>query len=570
MRSIRSAVTGFYASSIVGLPPCTLYSGRHTRNLLRFFFGPHELESATGVQQGDLSGPAIFALTLDSITRDIKCELNTWYLDDGLIGGTVESVVAGLAALKPALLDLGLDINTRKCAITFSDSCRDTVQATRQIREVLPGAHITSPDSLTHLGAPMTEEALANALRGKTRDLSLMCERLQELEPHASLFLLSKCLGIPKLLYLLRTSNTKDLAAAELTAFDDVMRESLTQILNTEFSSESWTQACLPIGMGGLRIRMLVDIALPSHLASIHSTLPLVSRILPQGHVAGYKESIRASLDSWGQHYPDAEIPECKELQREWGKVISLQRKEELLRDGDQFSRARILAAAAPRSGAWLQAVPSTSAGLLLDRESLRTAVSYRVGSDICIPHPCRCGGVVDRRGLHPLSCKFSAGRIPRHSAINDVVKRALSGCGIPTLLEPVGINRGDGRRPDGITLFPFHRGRCLVWDATVSDTFAPSHVLDCAVTAGAAAVAAGEHKRRKYRELAGTYQFEPLAFETSGVCGPSTTKVIAEIGRRLARERGEPRESSWLWQRLSIAIIRGNAACVLNPPRPP
>ena len=176
----------------------------------------------------------------------------------------------------------------------------------------------------------------------------------------------------------------------------------------------------------------------------------------------------------------------------------------------------------------------------------------------------------MDRRGLHPLSCKFSAGRIPRHSAINDVVKRALSGCGIPTLLEPVGINRGDGRRPDGITLFPFHRGRCLVWDATVSDTFAPSHVLDCAVTAGAAAVAAGEHKRRKYRELAGTYQFEPLAFETSGVCGPSTTKVIAEIGRRLARERGEPRESSWLWQRLSIANVRGNAACDLNPPRTP
>ena len=29
----------------------------------------------------------------------------------------------------------------------------------------------------------------------------------------------------------------------------------------------------------------------------------------------------------------------------------------------------------------------------------------------------------MNSRGLHGLSCKYSAGRFPRHSAINDVVK---------------------------------------------------------------------------------------------------------------------------------------------------
>ena len=33
------------------------------------FFGPHELLSSSGIQQGDPAGPAIFALTLDEVTR---------------------------------------------------------------------------------------------------------------------------------------------------------------------------------------------------------------------------------------------------------------------------------------------------------------------------------------------------------------------------------------------------------------------------------------------------------------------------------------------------------------------
>ena len=41
---------------------------------------------------------------------------------------------------------------------------------------------------------------------------------------------------------------------------------------------------------------------------------------------------------------------------------------------------------------------------------------------DVCIPHSCRCGGRMDSRGLHGLSCKYSAGRFPNHSAMNDVI----------------------------------------------------------------------------------------------------------------------------------------------------
>ena len=73
--------------------------------------------------------------------------------------------------------------------------------------------------------------------------------------------------------------------------------------------------------------------------------------------------------------------------------------------------------------------------------KSFRVAIALRVGADVCIPHSCRCG--VDS-GLHGLSCRYSAGRFPRHSAMNDVVKRALQKAGLPSVLEPPGLDRGD------------------------------------------------------------------------------------------------------------------------------
>ena len=88
---------------------------------------------------------------------------------------------------------------------------------------------------------------------------------------------------------------------------------------------------------------------------------------------------------------------------------------------------------------------PSTAIGTLLDNESFRIAISQRLGLSVCAPHKCRCGAIVERYGQHPLSCRFSAGRLPRNSALNDIIKRALSSAGFNAVLEPVGFDRGDG-----------------------------------------------------------------------------------------------------------------------------
>ena len=42
---------------------------------------------------------------------------------------------------------------------------------------------------------------------------------------------------------------------------------------------------------------------------------------------------------------------------------------------------------------------------------------------------------------------------------------------GFPSQLEPVGLDRGDGKRPYGITLFPFRSGKYPIWDVTCTCT---------------------------------------------------------------------------------------------------
>ncbi len=68
-----------------------------------------------------------------------------------------------------------------------------------------------------------------------------------------------------------------------------------------------------------------------------------------------------------------------------------------------------------------------------------------------------------------------------------------------------------------------------------------------------------------KYAELEASHHFFPVAIETSGVCGPEALQFLHEPGHHLKAETREPRSLQFLFQRISVAIQRGNAAAVLG-----
>ena len=228
------------------------------------------------------------------------------------------------------------------------------------------------------------------------------------------------------------------------------------------------------------------------------------------------------------------------------------------------IDKARLLAVSAPHAGDWLMAMPISSCGLRLDNETVRVAVGLRLGCKLCTEHRCPCGSVVEEKGIHGLSCRLAVGRLARHGALNDVIHRALASAGVPSVLEPRELTRSDDRRPDGVTMIHWSKGRCLAWDATVVDSLAESHLKRTVHTAGAAAKFAAECKVQKYTNLSRSLFFVRIAVETLGPLCASGAKFISELGLRVASNSGDPRESSFLFQRISITIQRGNAAAVL------
>ena len=248
---------------------------------------------------------------------------------------------------------------------------------------------------------------------------------------------------------------------------------------NLERGDSAWEQATLPVGLGGLGIRSAVDVAPSAYLSSAHSSAQLVEAILPESHRTIPTPFVDEAKASWASGH-ESKAPEdaaaCN--QRAWDSIHTKSTSQRLLDNAaDEEERARLLAVTTRESGAWLRALPVTALGLRMDDSTVRVAVGLRLGTRVCGVHTCRhCDAEVSDLGRHSLRCKKSVGRFQRHTALNDILKRALSAAHVPSRLEPIGLLRTDGKRPDGVTLAPWKCGQLLVWDATCPDTFAPSY----------------------------------------------------------------------------------------------
>ena len=234
----------------------------------------------------------------------------------------------------------------------------------------------------------------------------------------------------------------------------------------------------------------------------------------------------------------------------------------------NDLARARLLAVSTRESGAWLNALPISSLGLRMDDNTIRVAVGLRLGSSLCSPHTCQhCEAEVDQLGIHGLSCKKSVGRHYRHSAINDILHRALSSAKVPSRLEPTSLTRSDGKRPDGVTLIPWKNGKLLVWDATCPDTLAQSYRMNATSGVGAVAAMAEERKLKKYHSMSSHHIIMPVVFETLGAVGPRSLQFLKDLSNRIRKTTGEVKAHQYLLVHSYLLLSRGgmHAASVLG-----
>ena len=163
-----------------------------------------------------------------------------------------------------------------------------------------------------------------------------------------------------------------------------------------------WLPASLPVWTGGLSISVS-HLAPSTFLAYAAGSSHLISLRLAD---TPYHDKHRA-LQSWSEGHRESHPPfPASTHQKEWD-TPKIQSVYDLLLASatNSRSRAHILAAHKPQSGAWLHAFPMSSIGLCMDNQTIRIALVLRLGCPLCHPHICRLyGAEVDHLGLHGLS----------------------------------------------------------------------------------------------------------------------------------------------------------------------
>ena len=189
--------------------------------------------------------------------------------------------------------------------------------------------------------------------------------------------------------------------------------------------------------------------SLLAYASSLSATRQLVGLVLQNVLESCPTSGVDSVAELWTELGHEPIVTDKKPFQRHWSSAVHKALFRSIKAGAPPSRLARILTAAHGHSGDCITPYQIAQVGTRLDDETLRISVALRVGLNICLAHQCRCGATVQSDGLNPLSCRLSVGRFPRHSAINNIIKRTLDTAGFHSILEPVGFDQGDGRRPD-------------------------------------------------------------------------------------------------------------------------
>ena len=231
-----------------------------------FLFGNgFEVQSSCGVQQGDVCGPALFAIAIQKTILELT-ELNLsfqyWYLDDGILCGPASDVARAMAHLEAEFSPAGLLINRQKCRVF----CHESVVLPDDLQQ-LPRVSLSSGS--TFLGVPVGGDIFVQQFSDDT--LSKLEDLLQKVSRLGSglgkFLLLRACFGACRVNHLLRTL---DFLHGSRLANDAAVpfRKALDDLLRTATSDEQFTLACMASRRGGLGLKNPTWVHGPAFLAS--------------------------------------------------------------------------------------------------------------------------------------------------------------------------------------------------------------------------------------------------------------------------------------------------------------
>ena len=205
--------------------------------------------------------------------------------------------------------------------------------------------------------------------------------------------------------------------------------------------------------------------------------------------------------------------------------------------------------------------------------------MGYRLGIPLMSAGDCRapnCSTPQDELGDHALHCRDDHGmKGSRHDRIRDAIYKVAQHASFNPQKEMPGIVPGSLSRPADIFVGNWVDGRKIAFDVSVTSPVQEAVLFQAAQRPAAAIEARKQTKMRIHRDncQAQGIFFQPLVVESFGGWDSDALVFLKELGRQDARRWGKDSalEIKFLFQRLSIALQRGNAALLLDrDPEPP
>ena len=232
---------------------------------------------------------------------------------------------------------------------------------------------------------------------------------------------------------------------------------------------------------------------------------------------------------------------------------------------------ARLKSLGLPHAGDWLSVTPQSALGLHLRPPEFVPALKYRLGLPIYSSEgPCpACSAPSDCMGDHALGCAKRGDRIARHDQLRDVLFEAASSASLAPVREEAHLLPGSAARPGDVLIRRWSDGKDGALDVTVTGPLASSNLAGAAEEAGSALTKAFKRKVQGTAEACQEQGlvFLPIALETLGGFHKVAVEQVKKIGAALARHQGSDERvaTRQLFQRLSLTLMRGNAALILG-----
>ena len=430
------------------------------------------------------------------------------------------------------------------------------------------------------LGTPLgSEEFVGREVEKKVEKVKNITELLPQLkDPHTEFVLLRSCLALPKLSFLLRTTNTSS-HTNHLQEFDRVTREGLIRILGTPLGDRAWQQAKLPVAMGGMGLRGAEDHSSAAYAASVVASRPLTRLLLHAGRYTDQEprltlpvqlvESLAATL---GEEVREEELVGVTQKQLAVKVDLRQQRLlQEQIGEDEVRERARMASLSLPHAGDWLNTAPLTALGLHLRPAEFVLVAKYRLGMELYSRSgPCpACLRPSDNLGDHALCCGTGGERISRHNHLRDALYETAVAAGLGPTKEGRFLLPGADRRPADVLIPHWAGGRDAALDVTVVNPLQVATLAGAATTPGHGLSFAYNRKVRGAQEDCRRQgiAFLPMAAESFGGWHSVAEQEVRKLGTALARHTRQEEEEAvrHLWGRLGILLQRGNAAILGN-----